>query len=81
MAGICKYCGFSGTHEMLADHAGHCPPEQSPPDDVVEKIHINQQLKDGICPKCYGHKSEFVIDGAPFNVCSVCKGTGKRPSV
>jgi hypothetical protein len=25
MAGICKYCGFSGTNDEMADHAGECP--------------------------------------------------------
>jgi len=38
MAGTCKYCGFSGTHEMLADHACHCPAETSPSDAIAKKM-------------------------------------------
>lgn len=36
MCGICKYCGFSGTNDEMADHAGECPvmtADNSPPDE------------------------------------------------
>ena len=25
MAGICKFCGFSGTNDMMEKHASECP--------------------------------------------------------
>lgn len=25
MVGVCKYCGFSGTNDEMADHASECP--------------------------------------------------------
>lgn len=37
MAGICKYCGFSGTDEMLMNHAGSCPPDEEPDDAYVPR--------------------------------------------
>lgn len=30
MAGICKYCGFSGTNDQMADHAGEMCQEHQP---------------------------------------------------
>lgn len=34
MAGVCKHCGFSGTHDALAEHAGKCPMTREP--DIIE---------------------------------------------
>jgi hypothetical protein len=76
MAGICKYCGFCGTHEALADHAGHCPPEQSPPDTVVETLHIAQQANTAICPCCTG--DGIGADESGWVPCRSCGGTGKQ---
>lgn len=49
MSGTCKYCGFTGTHEMLADHAGKCPPECSPPD---QRQNASKYVKIIPCIKC-----------------------------
>jgi hypothetical protein len=45
MVSFCKYCGFVGTNDQMMGHAENCPPEVSPPDTVVEKLHIAQQAQ------------------------------------
>ena len=59
------------------DQTKHCTPETTKPYSYADDI--NKQLKNGLCPKCYGSKSEFIIVNTPLNICPVCKGTGKRP--
>ena len=58
MAGICKYCGFAGTNDELADHAGEMCQGDHQPDIAEETLHIKQQPQDrhcsAVCSKSIG---------------------------
>ena len=38
MAGICKWCGFSGTNDAMTQHAGECSMLDIDPEDFKEEI-------------------------------------------
>jgi len=47
MAGTCRYCGYSGTNEMMMEHAGSCPVmnfDYSPEDTESKLGEIKMQL-------------------------------------
>ena len=45
MPGKCKYCGFVGTNDELADHAGEMCQGDHQPDTVEETLHIKQHTQ------------------------------------
>ena len=50
MAGVCIYCGFAGTNDELADHAGECPVmcADHQPDDYVSEENNSETYNEGI---------------------------------
>ncbi len=49
MSGTCKYCGFSGTNDQLAEHAGSCPvmtKDNSPTEEKLFKIGFCDLIKE-----------------------------------
>ena len=52
MAGKCKYCGFVGTNDEMANHAGEMCQGDYQPDTMEEMRHNHQHRQPAICPKC-----------------------------
>ena len=49
MSGVCKYCGFSGSNEAMADHAGEClEMMHEPPALLAWDVEVN-----GLCAVAY----------------------------
>ena len=59
MAGICKYCGFSGTNDQMSDHAGEMCQGDFQPDGIEQNLNSPQQTKAIICPNCSGEGKDM----------------------
>jgi len=73
MAGVCKYCGFVGTNDEKADHAGSCPVwlEDYQP-DLVQEDSDNKE-----CSSCHGSR-RVSISGIDY-LCG-CSNSGLLPN-
>jgi hypothetical protein len=47
MAGICRYCGFSGTNDAMENHAGEMCQGDFQPDDIDQNFNSAQQPLSG----------------------------------
>ena len=76
MAGKCKYCGFVGTNDEMADHAGEMCQGDHQPDTMEETRHNHQHTQPEKCPVCE-NGTRYVPYGTPEGIkCKWCNGTG-----